>query len=64
MNRTVDPGKPDTAMTDTTSDQLSVVSRIQLAFLDEYSCEKKGYDPYDTSKDRRPDVWAAKRKRA
>lgn len=64
MKRTVRPAKPDTSKTDSGSDLLSVLSRIQLTFLDEYTCEKQGYDPYDTSKGRAPDIWAAKRKRA
>jgi hypothetical protein len=41
-----------------------VLSRIKLAFLDEYTCERRGYDPYDTSKGRAPDIWMSKRKRA
>jgi len=46
-------------------DPSNVSSRIRLAFLDEYSCEKRGYDPYDTSRHRAtPDVWVNKRKRA
>ena len=40
------------------------MTKIKLAFLDDYVCEKRGYDPYDTSRGRAPDVWAAKRKRA
>ena len=42
-----------------------VWSRFKLAFLDEYTGEKRGYDPYDTSAHRgTPDIWASKRKRA
>lgn len=44
---------------------LDVFSRIKLAFLDEYTCEKPGYDPYDTCRHRAtPDIWVNKRKRA
>jgi hypothetical protein len=64
MKRTTGPAKPDTAASCSGSDALSVLSRVKLAFLDEYTCEKRGYDPYDTSKGRAPDVWMSKRKRA
>jgi hypothetical protein len=75
MKRTASPAKPGTdravlaekAMSKHTwppSDPLAVLSRIKLAFLDEYTCEKRGYDPYDTSKGRAPDIWMSKRKRA
>ncbi len=65
MKRTaVRPAAPDTTESVSESDSLSVLSRIQLAFLDEYTCEKRGYDPYDNSKSRVPDIWARKRKRA
>jgi hypothetical protein len=46
------------------SEPLELLRRIRLEFLDEYVCEKRGYDPYDTSRGRVPDAWAAKRKRA
>jgi hypothetical protein len=59
------PAKPGIALAATASSSLDVMSRIKLAFLDEYSCEKRGYDPYDTSSHRAtPDIWASKRKRA
>ena len=59
------PGKSiGPSKTTTPSDPLSVLNRIKLAFLDDYVCEKRGYDPYDTSRGRAPDIWAAKRKRA
>jgi len=64
MKRTASPAKPDTAKAVPESDPLSVLSRIKLAFLDEYTCEKRGYDPYDTSTAGKPDIWSAKRKRA
>jgi hypothetical protein len=64
MKRTSSPAKPGTATTQQSSDPLSLLKRIKLEFLDEYVCEKRGYDPYDTSKGRAPDIWAAKRKRA
>ena len=41
-----------------------LLKRFKLELLDRYVCEKKGYDPYDTSTGRAPDVWATKRKRA
>jgi len=68
MKSSVHPVMPDTENTEAVSDPTSVASRIQLlledAFLDDYACEKRGYDPYDSSKGRLPDVWATKRKRA
>ncbi len=64
MKRTSNPARPGTASTQPASDPLSLLERINLEFLDDYVCEKKGYDPYDTSKGRAPDIWAAKRKRA
>jgi hypothetical protein len=63
MKRTAGPAEPATAKA-LPADPLSVLSRIKLAFLDEYTSEKRGYDPYDTSKARAPDIWATKRKRA
>ncbi len=45
--------------------RLDVVSRIKLALLDEYTCENRGYDPYDTCGNRATaDLWVSKRKRA
>jgi len=41
-----------------------LLKRFKLELLDQYVCEKKGYDPYDTSRGRAPDIWAKKRKRA
>lgn len=65
MKRTARPAKLGTAPAAASEPgALDVLSRIQLAFLDEYSCEKRGYDPYDTSKRATPDIWASKRKRA
>lgn len=64
MKRTASPAQPATSNTVPTADPLSVLSRIKLAFLDDYTCETRGYDPYDTSKGRAPDIWKAKRKRA
>jgi len=48
------------------TNQLSpeLLKRFNLEFLDQYVCEKRGYDPYDTSKGISPDVWSSKRKRA
>jgi hypothetical protein len=64
MKRTAGPAKPGTEEPSEASNPLSVLSRIKLAFLDEYACEKRGYDPYDTAKGRAPDIWMSKRKRA
>jgi hypothetical protein len=64
MKNSRSPAKPAGSKATQASDPLSVLSRIELAFLDEYVCEKPGYDPYDTSRGRAPDIWAAKRKRA
>jgi hypothetical protein len=64
MKRTTGPTRPGTGKPVPESDPLSVLSRIKLAFLDEYTSEKRGYDPYDTSKGRAPDIWMSKRKRA
>jgi hypothetical protein len=41
-----------------------LLKRFNLEFLDQFVCEKRGYDPYDTSKRISPDVWSTKRKRA
>jgi len=46
------------------AEPLAVLKRIKLEFLDDFVCEKRGYDPYDTVKNRTPDVWTKKRKRA
>ena len=47
------------------SDREAVLSRLKLAFLDDYTREKPGYDPYDTARHRStPDIWMSKRKRA
>ena len=64
MKRTSSPAKPGTVTAHQPSDPLNLLKRIKLEFLDEFVCEKRGYDPYDTSKGRMPDAWAAKRKRA
>ena len=64
MKRTVRPSTPGTAEAVRASDSASVLTRIKLAFLDEFTCERRGYDPYDTSKSLTPDIWASKRKRA
>ena len=63
MKTTKGPAKLADSKTDS-RDALSVLKKIKLAFLDDYVCEKRGYDPYDTSRGRAPDIWAAKRKRA
>jgi hypothetical protein len=63
MKRTASPARLDTAKAVPEASPLSVLSRIKLAFLDDYTCEKRGYDPYDTSRGRAPDIWMSKRKR-
>ena len=64
MKRTPSPAKPAIATTPETANPLELLKRIKLEFLEESVCEKRGYDPYDTSTAGKPDVWAAKRKRA
>jgi len=65
MKKTTGPAQPaNHSKTESASDPMSALNRIKLAFLDEYVCEKSGYDPYDTSRGRAPDIWASKRKRA
>jgi hypothetical protein len=41
-----------------------LLKRFKLEILDQYVREKRGYDPYDTSKGRSPDIWSTNRKRA
>jgi len=50
--------------TKTAKPPVDVLKRFKLEFLDQYVCEKRGYDPYDTSRGRAPDIWSTKRKRA
>lgn len=64
MKRTEGPAKPPTDPTDSVEGLQSLMSRLQLAFLEDFSHERQGYDPYDSSKSRSPDIWANKRKRA
>jgi hypothetical protein len=61
MKRTRSPATPATLHA---VHPHEVLNRIKLEFLDEFACEKRGYDPYDTSTAGKPDIWAAKRKRA
>ena len=46
------------------SEPSDIFKRFKLELLDQYVCERRGYDPYDTSTARSPDIWAKKRKRA
>jgi len=46
------------------SEPQDIFKRFKLELLDQYVCEKRGYDPYDTFAARSPDIWAKKRKRA
>ena len=66
MKRTIRPTDPGTAQARAPSGDIeAVIERVRLAFLDDYTCEKRGYDPYDTSRYRAvPDIWVNKRKRA
>jgi hypothetical protein len=42
----------------------NIFKRFKLEVLDQYVCERRGYDPYDTTTARSPDIWAKKHKRA
>jgi hypothetical protein len=64
MKRIPRPTQPTRSTTVAASNPLQALNRIKLALLEEYTDEKRGYDPYDTSRDRAPDIWASKRKRA
>jgi hypothetical protein len=64
MKHTTNRSKPASATAQQQSNPLDLLKRMRLEFLDDYACEKRGYDPYDTSKGRAPDIWSAKRKRA
>jgi hypothetical protein len=64
MKGTTSPAKPASTTAQHPSNPLDLLKRIRLEFLDEYVGEKRGYDPYDTSKGRSPDIWSSKRKRA
>jgi len=64
MKRTIRPNPPSVANALAASDPLSILGRIKLSFLEESACEKRGYDPYDTSRHRAPDLWKSKRKRS
>jgi hypothetical protein len=64
MKRTTSPAEPAIRDAFRSSQSTQALSRIGLEFLGDYVCEKRGYDPYDTSRGRAPDIWAAKRKRA
>ena len=44
--------------------QPDLLKRFKVELLDQFVCEKRGYDPYDTSRGRAPDIWSKKRKRA
>jgi hypothetical protein len=66
MKHTVRPAEPAATQASSASDPrcaLKRINRIRLEFLDEYTCEKHGYDPYDSSRGRAPDIWSTKRKR-
>jgi hypothetical protein len=56
MNNKTKPAQP--------KPQDDLLKRFKLELLDQYVCEKRGYDPYDTSGGRAPDIWSTRRKRA
>jgi hypothetical protein len=64
MKRFNQPATPAASRPLPGSDPMSELNRITLGFLDNFTCEKQGYDPYDTSRGRKPDIWRTKRKRA
>jgi hypothetical protein len=64
MKRADAAAQPQSAQTPSDSEPISRLSRMTLGFLDGYTCEKQGYDPYDTTRNRKPDIWRQKRKRA
>jgi hypothetical protein len=64
MKRFNQPAKPAASKPHSDSDPMSALNRLTLGFLDDYTREKQGYDPYDTSRGRKPDIWRTKRKRA
>lgn len=58
-------GDPETTGTHSMIEaRNSFLHRFQLALLDDFQGEKRGYDPYDTVNGRLGDVWRSKRKRA
>ena len=64
MKRTDHLGSSHTTPTPAQTDPMSLLSRMTSGLFDNYTCEKQGYDPYDTTCNRKPDVWRQKRKRA
>jgi hypothetical protein len=72
MKSTGNPDKLERNPPRTETESLAALSRLKLALLDDYTREDKynftyerqGYDPYDTSRGRARDVWSTKRKRA
>ena len=64
MKRIPRPTRPTRSAAVAQANPQEAFSRIQLALLEEYTEEKRGYDPYDTSRIHAPDIWASKRKRA
>ncbi len=55
--------EPQPGDTQSATDATAALDRLTFALLDEFTCERQGYDPYDT-RARKPDVWSSKRKRA
>jgi hypothetical protein len=64
MKRTDHPASPERTEPKSEMDPISLLGRMTMGLLDNYACEKQGYDPYDTTRNRKPDVWRQKRKRA
>jgi hypothetical protein len=64
MPRTDRLAKPESASSQSENDPMALLARMTSGLLDQYRCEKHGYNPYDTSAGRKPDIWLAKRKRA
>ena len=66
MKRTDQPAstRGAQALPSSETDPMSLLSRMTLGLFENYTCEKQGYDPYDTSRNRKPDIWRQKRKRA
>jgi hypothetical protein len=63
MKRTDRPAQLDATQSQSSADATAALNRLTLTLMDQFTCEKQGYDPYDT-RARKPDIWRSKRKRA
>jgi hypothetical protein len=63
MKRTDQPAQPEATQSRSSADPMAALNRLTLGLLNEFTCEKQGYDPYDT-RARKLDIWRSKRKRA